>query len=290
MKNTQKKRRSCAAIMGLLLCILTILPLTVAAEDTSSAPTGALFYFKSDGTWVSPNAGSGYYQFCNVSKVAFYHRNSGRTVTVHGSNVMLSWLVLFEETAADWSVTPYWGIYDEYLIGDTYNALEWDVYVYPYGDVLPYNSDYEVGMPYADFEMEMDDYGDWGSIDTNFSQLANRYSGPNEYYRTYLGIWNAGAANGNVSDRYDEGFQDGRDVGFTEGKNEGIQIGETQALNAKGTFVELVFAIFSAPVDLINGILDFDLFGINVAGLVKTLLTLGVTALIMWFILKLVRG
>ena len=52
----------------------------------------------------------------------------------------------------------------------------------------------------------------------------------------------------------------------------------------------MIFAIFGAPVELINGMLDFNLLGINVLSLVKTLVTLAVTALIVVGILKMTRG
>ena len=105
--------------------------------------------------------------------------------------------------------------------------------------------------------------------------------------------YNSGYAAGYTdgeTDGYSLGHDEGYDYGFADGEQEGVAVGRTDALNAKDTFKDIVFAIFDAPVNLINGILDFNLLGINVASLVKTLITLAITALLVFFILKLVKG
>lgn len=96
---------------------------------------------------------------------------------------------------------------------------------------------------------------------------------------------------------YDKGYDAGHDVGYDEGYaageeagySKGFSAGQTEAMNSNSTLKDLIFGIFSAPGELINGILDFDLFGINLASLVKTLLTLTVVALIVVFLFKLMR-
>ena len=100
-----------------------------------------------------------------------------------------------------------------------------------------------------------------------------------------MGSFSAGYAEG-----WDQGWIDGNTQGYDLGHEEGYRLGETDALNGNETLKDLIFAIFGAPIELINGMLDFDLFGINVASLVKTLLTLSITALIVWVIIKLVKG
>lgn len=99
---------------------------------------------------------------------------------------------------------------------------------------------------------------------------------------------------------YDKGYDAGHDAGYDEGYaageeagyNKGFSAGQTEAMNSNSTLKDLIFGIFSTPGELINGILDFDLFGINLASLVKTLLTLltlTVVALIVVFLFKLMR-
>ena len=93
-----------------------------------------------------------------------------------------------------------------------------------------------------------------------------------------------------LTDGRAQGYESGYGAGYIDGETEGFQDGQTDALSAKGTFKDLVFGIFDAPVRLIEGMLDFNIFDINVLSLVKTILTLGVTALIITFIVKFAKG
>lgn len=105
----------------------------------------------------------------------------------------------------------------------------------------------------------------------------------------------SGYSNG-YSDAQKAFYQKGYDTGYSAAEakhandySNGLAKGRTDALNGTSSLKDMIFAIFSAPSDLINGILDFDLFGINLATLVKTLITLTVTALIVVFLVKLMR-
>jgi hypothetical protein len=94
---------------------------------------------------------------------------------------------------------------------------------------------------------------------------------------------------------YDVGFQDGLDdgysVGFDDGRMDGIEDGYRDGYDdAKAVYdtteawqdmKSLIFAIFDAPFYVISYSLDFNLFGINVAG---TLIALISTALIVWLL------
>ena len=91
------------------------------------------------------------------------------------------------------------------------------------------------------------------------------------------------------SDGYDYGFYDAEELHASDYMN-GYGAGLLEVADTEESIKDVVFAIFDAPVNLINGILDFNLFGINVASLVKTLITLAITALLVFFILKLVKG
>ncbi len=98
---------------------------------------------------------------------------------------------------------------------------------------------------------------------------------------------NAGYNNGWTQGNND-GYQSGKEDGYNNGVLVGEQRGRSDALNGTHTFKEIIVAIFEAPVDLINGILDFDLLGINMASLVKVLLTLAITAVIVVILLKII--
>ena len=70
----------------------------------------------------------------------------------------------------------------------------------------------------------------------------------------------------------------------------GFGAGQNDMAETTQSFKDMVFAIFDAPVTLIDGMLGFEIFGINMAGLVKTIITLAVVALIVFVILKFAKG
>lgn len=101
-------------------------------------------------------------------------------------------------------------------------------------------------------------------------------------------IW----ASGIIRKNYEKGYSDGITVGealHADDYKNGFAAGQTDAMNSTHSLKDMVFAIFSAPAYFINGILDFDLFGINLATLVKTLITLVAVALVIIFLLKLMK-
>ncbi|MBQ8407722.1 MAG: hypothetical protein IJY39_02525 [Clostridia bacterium] len=94
----------------------------------------------------------------------------------------------------------------------------------------------------------------------------------------------------NIANVCEDVFTYAYDCGNYNGYYNGFANGETSALNGTNTFGDLVIGIFEAPGVLIESMLDFDILGINVAGFVKVLLTLSVTAAIVFFILKITKG
>ena len=104
---------------------------------------------------------------------------------------------------------------------------------------------------------------------------------------TYLDEWQAG-----YNDGYYYGYGDGyneAEVFHANDYSNGVNDGYTDALSAKGTFKEFIFGIFDAPVQLINSMLNFEIFDINLLALVKTLLTLAIVALIVFWAFKLAK-
>lgn len=93
---------------------------------------------------------------------------------------------------------------------------------------------------------------------------------------------------------YNEGYDNGYDAGYTLGDLHGYHDGYDKGLKdgfagadtstAWMNMKNLIFSIFDAPFYVISYSLDFDLFGINIAG---TLIALISTALIVW-ILKII--
>ena len=117
------------------------------------------------------------------------------------------------------------------------------------------------------------------------------------YSDGYLAGYDIGKNDGYVlgeQNGYYDGYQLGYDAGVLDGADasyrDGFEAGQTDAFNSTNTFKDIVVAIYDAPGRLIDSMLGFDLFGINLASLVKTLLTLSVTAVIVFFIFKMVKG
>jgi hypothetical protein len=89
--------------------------------------------------------------------------------------------------------------------------------------------------------------------------------------------------------RYDKGYADAEEVHKNDWAN-GFGAGQNDMAETTQSFKDMVFAIFDAPVTLIDGMLGFEIFGINIAGLVKTIITLAVVSLIVFVILKFAKG
>lgn len=91
--------------------------------------------------------------------------------------------------------------------------------------------------------------------------------------------YNQGYEKGRI-DGFTEGDQYGYDRGYEEGKFDGATEGTTGWMN----FKNLIFTIFDAPFYILTTALDFELFGINIAGTLIGIISL---ALIV-FILKII--
>lgn len=101
--------------------------------------------------------------------------------------------------------------------------------------------------------------------------------------------WQNGYNEG-IAQSYDVGYSAGYEDGEVEGWKNGEARGMTDAMNTKDTVKDMVFAIFDAPTRLIDGMLDFNLFGINLASTVKVIVTLAVVSVIIAVIIKFSKG
>ncbi len=86
------------------------------------------------------------------------------------------------------------------------------------------------------------------------------------------------------SESYEHYYQEYCMMVLQQGVNQGL----TDGMNVKTSTVDLIYKIFDAPGHLIDGILDFELFGINFAKTIKTVLTLAVFGVILFVIIKFV--
>lgn len=99
-----------------------------------------------------------------------------------------------------------------------------------------------------------------------------------------------------VSDGYNEGFSSGHATGKTEGYNQGKEEGYNRGYaegkaygyaageqsTVKDDFGKLALSVVSAPFTAISNMLNFEIFGINLAGLVFFMLT----AILIVFVLR----
>lgn len=84
----------------------------------------------------------------------------------------------------------------------------------------------------------------------------------------------------NIAERvgYDNGFNAGRDVGFNEGRKQGYRDGLETADNSEWT--DLFTAVVEAPVNVLYGMFDFNLLGLDMKMAVGAILTLCVVLIV----------
>lgn len=97
----------------------------------------------------------------------------------------------------------------------------------------------------------------------------------------YVRFWN-----------YARGLLDGADLGYENGiqagKDYGYKIGYDDGMK-QASLLELVAAIFRAPMDLVDSVLNFDIFGINMAGVVHVLITMAIVGVVITVVWKAVK-
>ena len=105
--------------------------------------------------------------------------------------------------------------------------------------------------------------------------VANLYS--EGYDKGYIAGYDVGKTEG-----YDKGYIDGEQFGYNIGYDEGynaitqetIDELESEVLTDGETFLDFIFAIFDAPLNVIRTALDFEILGFNVSDLIFFILTL----------------
>ena len=259
MKNKQKARRSCALISAVLLCILAILPVLFVPASAETADTVPEDYI--------------YIQWD-------YDLYSGRSLYYTDLAFDRSWT----------ENTPFYleTYYDEALSVKSFSGaltLSLD-FSSDHGDLMLGNQSlisfgFGSDAPYFDCSgFGLDEEPEFIRLYVPASVL--------DRIRIFAVASGGKIVVPNASEVYQSGYTAGEAAHADDYKN-GFADGQTDAMNSTSSLKDLIFSIFSAPADLINGILDFDLFGINLASLVKTLITLAVTALIVVFLIKLMR-
>ena len=207
-------------------------------------------------------------------------------------------------------------LYDEGVIdwGSSSKQFQMQLYIDPLAD-------WDVSLYNQDLFMGNDNYFDSPSGILSYCFTSVQITQPKSYSEGYSNGYFVGESDGYKSglsvgelNGYDQGYQageknanetmynNGHEVGYTEGygvgytegevegTEKGYQIGLKDGFNAADTsqawsnMKNLIFAIFDAPFYVISISLNFDLFGINIAGTLIALITL---AIVVW-ILKIV--
>lgn len=173
---------------------------------------------------------------------------------------------------------------------------------YPVGEGVGYNTGYDKGYDdgHSDGYTGGEESGYYNGYENGYN---NGYDNgfveglENGEEQGYDSGYYYGLADGKIKGEaigYDKGYvdgeHDGMKAGLERGWDEGHETGYIEGAQYSTDMGSMFFSILESPIVLIDGMLNFDLFGINVAGLVKTLLTLSITAVIVFFIFKLVKG
>jgi hypothetical protein len=267
MKDKQKKHRVAMRIAVALLCMMSIfasLVIPAGAEVSDTIPSGYMMIEWNQSDWDYSQ-----YQKINLQQENLYHLGK----------------IDFYFAFADDEISELLTFIDTYL---TLEITGDDLAVIHLGAVGVGST--KTAEFYLGSDAPMLDCSIW---EDGIDREAN-------YYRLYIPasflsqIWDFICATGakisipDPTDAYNDGFAAAEALHANDYQN-GFAAGQTDAMNSTSSLKDMIFSIFSAPGDLINGILDFDLFGINMASLVKTLITLAITALIIVFLIKLMR-
>ena len=312
MKKLQKLRRSFAVIGVLLLCMVTIFTISGAAYQIEYIDyvfrNDLMIVPPRDKLWVDTSAGlvsMSEAQYRQLQSASFQIYNIGHVYDGGGYGASGSCEIAWTDEVSGSTFGGLWIIdhpYTSYRDGfearyvDNVALLDFCVDETFFRIYSP--DDLEHPVDYAPMDATIyvveDDpthsslvLAEPGALDVDFGDACEDAWGYRPYticYASYvtglMGSYSAGYAEG-----WDQGWIDGNTQGYDLGHYDGFRAGQTDVLNGNATLKDLIFSIFSAPVDLINGILDFDLFGINFASLVRSLITLAVVgiALVLYF-------
>lgn len=157
---------------------------------------------------------------------------------------------------------------------DTDANLNRFVRVYTFTFMHPYElglCSYEDGVSLegftASYQLTVLKNNGGGEIFTSQLEEGTLYDG--NFYATqgfYFDMYEIGS---DYDTGYNNGFRDGREVGYEDGYDEGFTEGQKDEYSVYG----LINTLFNAPAQFIGTMLNFDVFGINLASFVKVLFT-----------------
>ena len=97
------------------------------------------------------------------------------------------------------------------------------------------------------------------------------------------------AVGGNIDTIYNNDYNDGYDDGYYDGYNngydDGVVVGENNAGIAENGLITMFNIILTAPFNIFNGLLNFELFGVNLFNVFSFIIT---AFIIIWVIKRFV--
>ena len=156
----------------------------------------------------------------------------------------------------------------------TYNATEKNIYAYYVNDYVPiiYNQNIENIMSNYRNAVSGKEFMLWSAFktaDATMIVIPTRYNNTIGY-------------NGGFEKGYTQGHGDGYEAGYGAGKDAGV----SEGINTKTTFLDGLQMIFTAPGYFINSIFDFELFGFNMANVIRAILTLALVGVVVVLFVK----
>lgn len=107
-------------------------------------------------------------------------------------------------------------------------------------------------------------------IDFDICLLDSRFVDGSQYQNGYTEGWNAGN---------DNGFSDGYSNGYTDGYNDAVVNLDTQGSTALTIFTGII-DVGLLPINVFLAMMNFEVFGINIGGLISSLMTVAIAIII----------
>lgn len=107
--------------------------------------------------------------------------------------------------------------------------------------------------------------------------------------RNFVASWDV--KQGNYQEFYNA-FNGGCDIGYENGATQSQQLAYNKGYNdgmSQSSLIDGVTAIFRAPMEFVDGALDFNIMGINLAGAVHVIITMAIIAVVVTIIWKAVK-
>lgn len=169
--------------------------------------------------------------------------------------------------------------HNDYFLSFNLSSSEQFVYVF-------YNVSYRSNLTTNTYYT----YNGYINVDTINTAVVNipyRYvSNPNYFNDYYVNAsitlvlpsmtgYNQGYSDG-YNNGYNTGYTTGQGDGFNTGYNSGYNTGFTNGTNSASNFADLLFTIADTPIYYLKSMFNFELFGVNVAVAILSLMSVGV--------------